>query len=897
MKKVIVALLLFIPIIIILTISVSQMIISAEVAIDIESFVLKHQGEEVSQVTVDYGYYHNRNLKYQLIPVYLPEIAQVDGFTWSSDNPAIASVDSNGVVAFNDCGFAKITAVCKNNKSVRASCSFIIEDEAIHSVKLYSYNNGDSLSGEIYMRKYQTMQLRSEINPYVALQGDIAYSSSVPAIAKVDSNGILTAVSDGDTTITVMAKDKTGATKTISLKVKVYGTALATATKVYAFGNSKDLTDIITSGELSSGGKVVDLSGIAVGGSTTAVVTNGIDSETVTIVKLANENSIGIKEMAALEDGEWKSGKYLAVGGNKSITPINLITGELVEAQIVSSNSAVVKVVGNKLVGVSEGEATITLSANGFDSYSFDVNCATPVSYFTLNFDVDDDRVGLGVDRVFGTHSYYDGEKVNGIKVEVDSIYPANSNKELFTFETDSPYATIDKNGLLTFTNEAIGKEVKVTVKSLFSTSSITRTYNFKHIVNGSNVGLGYGANPYNEKKNVMPAFDPYYDMLKVVNDDQSEALVFHTNIYLPSMPVVDALTSTYTHTKLALTRDIYGNGYKIDGQIYLANADKTEGGDGYETHILDAIGDDDVVGISHVKVQSLNIQSFAPTSSDSADAFTDLMTKGGTPLRIDIKNLDTQFQLDFEFCIFQYAYSHVVVMGGDVKFDGCIFRNSVGPALNVQSLHGKESNVVVNNCLFSNTLSSVAMVSNGSFPSEADSVRYNTLTWTGVNYIYNWKKADEIRMDIIPENILKNPALNALLREVNGKLTESARNSFVKTTNDGLTRTVGKDKYVNLGVLCLSAWSDLKLIENGSRENVTDGFLLNIDPKYSSCLEFKLSTVNIRALSSTLKKLGLNLSRTTYMITNKNENGEFSTAPKEKYNLDEKTYMKLRGE
>ena len=51
MKKIIIAVLLLIPLIVILTISASGMIISAEVAIEIESVELWHKGEQTNEAT------------------------------------------------------------------------------------------------------------------------------------------------------------------------------------------------------------------------------------------------------------------------------------------------------------------------------------------------------------------------------------------------------------------------------------------------------------------------------------------------------------------------------------------------------------------------------------------------------------------------------------------------------------------------------------------------------------------------------------------------------------------------------------------------------------------------------------------------------------------------------
>ncbi len=885
MKKVCIFLLLLIPILIILTINVSGMIISAEVTIGVETFVLKHQGEEVSEVTINLSDYRSKS--YQLIPVYLPRMAQVTGFNWRSDNENVATVNKEGLVTFKDCGFAKITAVSIDDNRIKSACSFFVEDTVIHSLTFYSYESGEAITQEYQMKQYATEQLRLEVNPYGAMLGNVTFSSSNPAVVSCTKDGVLTALAQGTSVITVRATDASGE-KTNELTVRVSGAELVSKTFVCASGNSFDLAPYILQGE-AEGGSVVDLTGVQNGAAKKVRVTQGTESKEITVYKLAFDHEIGLAYYEAYLRGEWKDGAYIAIQKERSFELVDRATGAKLEnVSISSSDPTVIAVRNGAVIGLKDGTAVLTFAKEGYHALSLELTVATPLSFFSLNLTEEDDSIGFGEDRVFGTQSFYDDEWQNGIRLYPDKVFPSTANKKLFEYYTDSEWATVSEDGFVTFLPGAEGHEVTVWAKSLFSVSPLERAYTFKNLVKGVNVGFDYGLNAYDEKGGGMPSFKPYDEAIAVTNASDDLALVFQTNVYMPAKDVVEAMTAP--QTKITFLHDIYGNGHKLDGQFYQYD---------YESHIFCEINDSILDGKEDktgVKVRNLYIQSYAPKTSESQDSFKELMTKGGTPIRTFLKNR-SDYAIDFDYCVFQYAYQHVTAIGGTLSFNGCVFRNTVSAAISIESLHEQPNFVTIKNCIFSNSLSFAVILSNGTFPLEdTETVRYNSLRWEGNNYLYNWKKSDEVRMDIIPEGLMKNENLDKILKNVNGKLTESAQHSFVSSDNDAFCIKKDGDKYVNLGVLCMAFWCDLNTIVNASRAHIEDGFLLNIDLEHASYLPLHLYTNNINGLLKRTLKNVLNLDATSYMITNKGSDGTFNTQPGEKYNLNEETYAKLRG-
>ena len=888
MKKFVIVLLLLVPLIVLFTITASGMIISAEVAIAIESFELRHLGEPVTEVTINYREYSSRNKKYQLIPRYFPGVAQVNGFTWYSDNDQVATVDKNGNVSFHNCGFVKITAQSVDSVSVKASCTFYVEDSEIHDVSIYSYAS-ELIVHRIQMRVYETEQVQALINPYVALAGDPAYASSDPAVFTCDQNGVLRATGEGSATLTLLARDKRGNTKTCSIPIEVSGSALVKQRVVYAYGEQADLTPYLASGVVV-GGNNVDLSALAAGEQMTCTVRSGAEECALTLVKTANEHMIGIAGSEVLHKEGWGRNVYLAVGRKLHLSPVDLITYEGIEGvQIMSSDPNVLAVAESAIEARATGKATLTLQKEGYAPMTIEIVCVVPASYFSLNLDADQDSVGLGSTRVYGNRSIYDGEIVNGIRITAENLYPLNSDPTLFTYSVDSEYASVDANGLVTFREDAVGKQVTVTVKSLFSINGLSRSYTFRNIVKGVNVGFGLDANVFDEKKGENPSFAPYYDALRVQYESRDTALVFQTNVYLPTRKQMESLAGEYQ--KLCFTRDIYGNGYKLDGQFYQYSFSSSLFDEGKDSQLE---GYEEQTGVT---ISDLFVNSYAPVGTDSKENFTELMRVGGIPVHLCYQKRG-DFEVRFRYCAFQYAYSHLLSSGGTISYDGCVFRNSSGVSLLVQSADEYTNSVSVHNCIFSNSISLTGLVVNGGFPVAKNApVNYNAFSWTGNNYIYNWKKTEEIRLDIIPSGILNDKTMEALMTMLNNKLNECARTSMIGDMNAGIKYKKGKDTYANLGILFIDYWRPIHFIINEPREKTTDGLKLEINCETASLVPFKMSLVSLGEIAKRLASTMLDLDHANMMLTNKSQDGSYNTEPGESYKLDQKTFDRLRGE
>lgn len=135
--------------------------------------------------------------------------------TWESSDPDTATVDSMGRVTAHATGTVTITASIKDkvltsNRLVKASCKVTIGRMA-ESIK----TDADTVTlyeGEMH-------QITAEVLPDDTTDKGLTYSCIRESIAKVSATGLVTAVSEGTTTVTLTAMDGSGITKDITVTV------------------------------------------------------------------------------------------------------------------------------------------------------------------------------------------------------------------------------------------------------------------------------------------------------------------------------------------------------------------------------------------------------------------------------------------------------------------------------------------------------------------------------------------------------------------------------------------------------------------------------------------------------------------------------------------------------
>ena len=131
--------------------------------------------------------------KYKLTASVVPENATFTDIIWSSSNPDIASVDSNGKVTAHKAGTAYITAASYDNPMIKKTCRVVV----VVKTKGVSLNK---TSATVYTDNKLT--LKATVAPSDATNKNVTWKSSDKKIATVSSKGVVTGVKAGTVTIT-----------------------------------------------------------------------------------------------------------------------------------------------------------------------------------------------------------------------------------------------------------------------------------------------------------------------------------------------------------------------------------------------------------------------------------------------------------------------------------------------------------------------------------------------------------------------------------------------------------------------------------------------------------------------------------------------------------------------
>ncbi len=164
---------------------------------------------------------------------------------WSSDKPAVATVDNTGKVTAVSAGTAHITATSTDGTDITSEkCVVTVSNIAVTAVAL---NNSSAI-----VRLGGSAALTATVSPANATVQEVVWTSSKTDVATV-KDGVVTAVSAGSTTITAASAEDAYIKATCSINVvddALLSAEIATANATYA--SAKEGTNI---GEYKAGSK------------------------------------------------------------------------------------------------------------------------------------------------------------------------------------------------------------------------------------------------------------------------------------------------------------------------------------------------------------------------------------------------------------------------------------------------------------------------------------------------------------------------------------------------------------------------------------------------------------------------------------------------------------------
>lgn len=129
-----------------------------------------------------------------------PNIDSGVKLTWSSNNPSVATITSDGVVTGVSSGVASIS--CINTDGIAFSCLVSVGTQLVSSISL-NYHS-------FQLNMNENLQLEPTLLPNNATNTQVKWLSTNENIAQVDDEGNVTAIAPGYCSIYAMADDGSG---------------------------------------------------------------------------------------------------------------------------------------------------------------------------------------------------------------------------------------------------------------------------------------------------------------------------------------------------------------------------------------------------------------------------------------------------------------------------------------------------------------------------------------------------------------------------------------------------------------------------------------------------------------------------------------------------------------
>ena len=299
----------------------------------------------------------------------LPANASNKTVTFTSSNPAVATVNQYGMVTAVGVGSAVLTATANDGSGVQASFTVTVSPVAGQVTKIALYGKGSLGIGSVEYLSY-------EVWPADAVNKGITFSTSNAKIATVNEYGVVTGVGKGTATITATAKDGSGVKGTYTVNVST-NTQKVTRIDLYGKGTlnlgsveylsyevwpadaaNKGVTFSTSNGTVATVNEYGVVTGKAAG---TAIITatakdgSGIKGTYTVTVTAIPVTYVGVSGKTNLVVGEVSYPSYEILPANASNKGVTYS----------SSNPAVAYVTSNGIVSaVGVGSATITATAS-----------------------------------------------------------------------------------------------------------------------------------------------------------------------------------------------------------------------------------------------------------------------------------------------------------------------------------------------------------------------------------------------------------------------------------------------------------------------------------------------------------------------------------------------------
>lgn len=389
--------------------------------------------------------------------------------SWSSADPTVATVSSQGLVTAVAAGSTTITATSEGKSG---AATVTITKVAVGSVTIEP--SGPSILPGANISLGATVR---DVNGNVVTDRLVTWSSSNFAVATISSSGVLTGVAAGTTTITANSEGKAGTTVATVLSVPVGSVAISPATASTHVGSTttlaatvKDQNGVVVTNRVvtwaSSNPSVATVTGgvvtgVKIGTATISATSEGKSGSAAVTVTAIPVGSVAVSPASA----------SLSVNQTVALTAtVKDSVGTVVTDRSVtwsSSDNSIATVSGAGVVSaVASGSATITATSEGKSGASA-ITVAAQIGAVTVTPSPDSAYVGQSV-TLTGT-----ALDKKGNPVPSQTFSWSSKNPSIATVTQDGVVKGV-ANGSTTITATVAGQSGQATVKVIAPVASVS---------------------------------------------------------------------------------------------------------------------------------------------------------------------------------------------------------------------------------------------------------------------------------------------------------------------------------------------------------------------------------------------------------------------------------------
>jgi trimeric autotransporter adhesin len=173
--------------------------------------------------------------------------------SWSSSAPGVVSVDSSGLATGIAVGTGNVNA---SSGSITGSAAVTVTGGSLVSVAVSPANSSMPIGASKQFLATGTFSDSSTQD----ITASVIWSSSVPAVASINSAGVATSLASGSTTISAIVGATTGSTGLAVSTAKLTSIAITPGNPTIAAGT---LIQLHAAGKFSDGSTITNLSGVA----------------------------------------------------------------------------------------------------------------------------------------------------------------------------------------------------------------------------------------------------------------------------------------------------------------------------------------------------------------------------------------------------------------------------------------------------------------------------------------------------------------------------------------------------------------------------------------------------------------------------------------------------------